>query len=351
MSQDVDVKVGEARAEAVQWVRKYGQREEDFGGAFFGGAGAPFNDNADLPARTALDLVVVVDREGLTNLGTFDYHGVLLDVAYVSWSQLGSPEQVLSSYHLAGSLRTDTVVEDPTGRLRPIQRGVSRGFSRMEWVRRRCQHARRRVEDRLRSVGSTPTLHDQVISWLLGHAISTHMLLVADLRHPTAADTYLAAREVLFDYEQADQFTEMLRLLGCIHLTRRRVQIHHRALELAFDAAVKAARSPYFIGTEISPVTRPLVVDSAADLIAQGFHREAMFSIVSALARCQAVLAADASRATRAEFVPAFEAALADLGVATADDLPPRAEEMLRFLPQLWWSTEKVLAANSAIRS
>jgi hypothetical protein len=332
-------------------VRKYGQRESDFGGAFFGAATAPLSDDARLPPRTVMDVLVVVDREGLTNLGTFDYHGVLLDVVYVAWKQLATPELVLSSYHLAGSLRTDTIIADPTGRLAPLQRKVARGFSRMEWVRRRCLHARRRVEDRMRAIDPAATLPEQVVAWLLGHAIATHMLLVADLRHPTAAVQYVAAREVLTEYDHAERYTDLLTLLGCLHLTRRRVQFHHQSLESAFDAAIKAARSPYFIGTDISPATRPLAVDATAELIDKGFHREAMFAIVATLARCQVALTADASRSTRAEYAPAFAAALADMGISSADDIQHRADDLLRFLPRLWRTTEKILSANTAIRT
>ena len=116
------MRVGEARATAVRWVRKYGQRESDFGGAFFGAVTAPLSDDARLPARTVMDVIVVVDREGLTNLGTFDYHGVLLDVVYVAWKQLATPELVLSSYHLAGSLRTEMHPDPELGFAQPIRR-------------------------------------------------------------------------------------------------------------------------------------------------------------------------------------------------------------------------------------
>jgi hypothetical protein len=59
----------------------------------------------------------------------------------------------------------------------------------------------------------------------------------------------------------------------------------------------------------------------------------------------------DAPRAARHEFLPAFESALTDLGITSAEDLQYRAEAVLRFLPALWDVTEEILTANRDIRT
>ena len=77
---------------------------------------------------------------------------------------------------------------------------------------------------------------------------------------------------------------------------------------------------------------RPVVAQGCAELVAAGAHREAMFWVVATFARCHAILAADAPE-REVVVRPAFEAALADLGVASVADRRRRADEVLAALP------------------
>ncbi len=331
-------------------MRKYGVREADFGGAFFTGSTVRLADDDELPVASDVDIAVVVDREAPMKLGKFRYHGVLLEVFYLSWSQLASAEQVLSSFHLAGGLRHDTIIADPTGRLRSLHQQVARGFSRRLWVRRRCEDAGRVAKKWLQAIDASTPFPEQVTSWLFGTAGVTLPLLVAALVNPTLRLRYVAARDVLIDYDHAELYPDVLDLLGCVHLSRTRVQHHLRALAETFDETVAVSRSPYFFSTDISPAARPVAIDGSQELIDEGLHREAMFWIVATFARCHTILIADAPRSTRGQLAPMFEAALADLGLVSTEDLQARADEVLRFQPRLWKTTEAILSANTAIR-
>jgi hypothetical protein len=348
----VPVKVGQARAAAVQWVRHHGAREADFEGAFFAGSTVDLPDTADLRPGSDVDIQVVIARpKAPGKLGKFAYHGVLLDVSYVSAGDLAFADEVLASYHLAPSLRRDGIIADPSGGLRRLHETVRRDFAKREWVRRRCEDARRRVEQRLRGIDVAKPFPEQVMAWLFGAGVTCHVLLVAALQNPTVRLRYVAAREVLAEYDHLDLYADMLDLLGSVHLTRKRVQHHIRALAETFDATVAVSRSPFFFSTDITPVARHVAVEASFDLVEAGHHREAMFWIVATFARCHTILIADAPRPMRRELAPAFEAALTDLGITSAEDILARAEDVLHFVPRLWGVTEKILLANPDIRA
>jgi hypothetical protein len=348
----VSVKVGFARDVAIRWVRRYALREDGFAGAYFSGSTNHLSDASELPETSDVDVVIVLERDSAPDkLGKFSYHGVLLDVSFLTWHELTSPDEVLSSYHLAGSFQEDSIIADPTGRLQHLHEHVARAFPTRGSVRRRCEDAQASVETALREIDEWAPFPHQVTSWLFGTGRTAHVLLVAALRNPTVRLRYVAARDVLADYGRSDFYPELLELLGCVHLSRLRVQHHLRGLAQTFDAAVAVARSRFFFSSDITPVARPIAIDGGQELIDGNLHREAMFWIIATYARCHTILAADAPRAARHEFLPAFEAALGDLGITSADDLRYRAEAVLRFLPKLWDVAEEILTANPAIRN
>jgi hypothetical protein len=329
----------------------HGRREPGFGGAFLGGPTISLSDDAVQPGTSPVQVFVVTDGSPI-QLGTFMFEDMLMEVRYLSWAQLRSAEMVLQSYQLARNLRWNTILEDPTGRLGDLQTKVARQFRRMPWVRERCENARLRAAELMRAVDPTTPLADQVATWLSGMGAVNHILLVADLRHPVVRQSYLHVREVLAEYDRAQFYADLLELLGCVHLTQRRVWYHHQALAETLDRTLAVARSPsYFFNSHVSPASRDLALDGSRELLDRGYHREAMFWIAMMFARCHQALAADAPRRARTELVPAFEAALADLGISESDGVPERTGDVLRFLPHVWSVAEVVLANNPSIRS
>ena len=72
-------------------------------------------------------------------------------------------------------------------------------------------------------------------------------------------------------------------------------------------------------------------------------------TIVATFARCQKILAADAQWDAQRAPTPAFDDLLADLGIASSDDLFARAASALRFLPTVWATAEAILSANPEV--
>ncbi|KAK1181605.1 hypothetical protein B7755_027760 [Streptomyces sp. NBS 14/10] len=344
------MKVGSARAAAARWVDRYARPEPGFRGAYFSGSTVGLPDDAELPPTSDVDVVVVTaEDDPPAKPGKLRHDGALLEISYLPWALLAPPDAVLSSYHLAGSFRTDTVIDDPTGRLRALHARVSRDFAARPWVLRRCEDARLRIERRLAAIDTSAPFHEQVLAWLFPTGVTTHVLLVAALRNPTVRLRYLAAREVLADHGRLDFYPELLGLLGCAHLPAERVRHHLRELAATFDttaATAAVARTPFFFSSDITPAARPIAIDGSQALIDRGRHHEAVFWIIATFARCHTILAADAPE-THQALTPPFRAALADLGITSTSDLLHRAEEVTRFLPRLWQTAEAITRATA----
>ncbi|MFJ6434125.1 hypothetical protein [Streptomyces sp. NPDC091416] len=344
------MRIGSARAAAARWVAAHARPGPGYRGAYFSGSTVGRPDDAELPPSSDVDVVVVTEEdEPPAKPGKLRYEGALLEITYLPWAELRDPEAVLSSYHLAGSFRRDTVIDDPTGGLRALYAHVSPRFAERDRVRSRCLDARRRVEGRLAAFDASAPFHEQVPAWMFPTGVTTHVLLVAALRNPTVRLRYQAVREVLDAYGQPELYPELLALLGCADVSERVVRHHVGELTRTFDATVPVARTPFFFSSDLTGQARPVAVDGSLELLDRGEHREAVFWIVATLARCHTVLAVD-EPALHRERLPAFEAAVAELtGITRTADLLERRAEVLAFLPRLGTAAEAVLAANPDI--
>ncbi len=234
---------GAAKAAATRWVVDEAAMTPGFAGAFLHGSIVGMADDTALSPSSDVDVMVV--RDGPlpdVKLGKFVFSGVVLDVTDLSWDELGSAEDVLGRYHLAGSFRYPSVLADPAGRLRPLNLAVAREFARRDWVRRRCADAMSRIERNLVSSATADEWHDRVTAWLFGTGVMTHVLLVAGLRNPTVRTRYAAARDLMRRYDRPGDYETLLVLQGSIGLTRAQVERHLTALAEVFDVA--ATRDP-----------------------------------------------------------------------------------------------------------
>lgn len=344
------MKVEEARKTAAKWVTQHASREAGFLGAYFSGSTVGLPGEAGLPESSDIDLIVVTQTtEPPPKLGKFRYEQALLEVTYLPWSQLASADKVLSDYHLAGSFRTDTIIADPTGRLRRLQTEVAPRFAEKPWVLLRCKHAHDRIERGLRNLDPKAPLQNQVLGWLFPTGVTTHVLLTAALRNPTIRLRYLRAREVLEAYGHREVYAELLQLLGCTQLTARRMEVHLKALERTFDTAATQAATPFPFSSDITPGARSVAIDGSRELIQRGHHQEAVFWITATFARCHQMLAADAPEEGE-RLAPDFHALLSDLGVGTPEALFQRADNVLRYLPRLMTVARSIVEANPDIQ-
>ncbi|MFC4103449.1 hypothetical protein [Paenibacillus xanthanilyticus] len=345
------MKIGQARAAAEEWVHLHASKTAGFAGAYYSGSTVGRPDDEELPSASDVDIVIVIEAEQPPmKPGKFRYRETLLEATYLAASQLASADQVLASYHLAGSFRTDAIIADPTGRLGVLQTEVARRFHDYGTVRMRCQEAHDRVHNGLRAIDADAPLHDLATSWLFPTGIMAHIPLVAALRNPTVRLRYAAAREALADYGCEAMYDKLLTQLGCAGWSPDQTMRHLRQLEQTFDAAAEAAKTPFFFSSDIAEAAKPIVIDGSIALIRAGMHREAVFWIAATFARCHKIMAADAERELQETHLPAFRSLLADLGLHDKSDFLTRAEQSLRTLPELWEAVETMLLTNPEIR-
>jgi hypothetical protein len=326
-----------ARDIAAEWVAAQHGR---FLGAYLTGSVARLPPDAPLPRTSDVDLfVVTAGTDAPPKVGKFRFQGVLLEVSGVAEADLASADDVLSSYHLAGAFRTDTILDDPTGLLRRLQVTVGAAFADPVWVRRRMADVRHRIESGLASADPDAPFAVQVQGWLFPTGVTCHLPLVATLRNPTIRLRYPAVRAALGAHR--DVYEELLELLGADGLTASTVRGHLDALAATFDATVPVARTKFPFSSDISAVARPIAIDGSRDLIDAGDHREAMFWIVATLARCHQILAAD-DPALHRRLLPHLRAAAGDLGITDSADIRRRGEAVLALLPRLWDLSERL---------
>jgi hypothetical protein len=340
----------QAKEIARQWVLEEGIHIPGFRGAFYHGSANYLPDDAVPAPSSDLDIMVVLaDPSPPNKLGKFIYQDIMLEVSYLPADRLQSPEAVLTWYHMAGSFRSPSIISDPSGQLTQIHTVVSREFAKRHWVTRRCEGARDNALGFIQSVDPAKPFHAQVISWLFGAGVTTHVLLVAGLKNPTVRRRYAAARELLAEYGHLDFYGTLLELLGCAQMSRVRVEHHLAALTEVFDAAKAVIKTPFPFASDITDIARPIAIDGSRDLVERGLHREAVFWIVATYARCQNVLFHDAPVETQDRFTPGFRHLVADLGITSYADLPERCEQVRQHLPHVWEVAEAIMAANPEI--
>ncbi|MEV0389119.1 hypothetical protein [Nonomuraea sp. NPDC050643] len=322
------MRIEQARQLARKWVLEEGAALPGFDGAFLTGSALWADPGDELPPTSDVDVTLIAGPAA--HLGKFLYEGTLLEVSAISG--LGSPHEVLSDYHLAGSLHLPGVLADPSGRLGELQRVVARDFAERPWILARCTNAMDRVRGWINGMDESAPLPDQVNSWLFGTGVTAHVLLVAALRNPTVRRRYADVRELLAEHGRLDHYENLLDLLGCRHLDAARVEWHLAALERVFDAAAPVRAPSYRFASDITEVARPVAIDGTRELVRQGLHREAVFWLVATYARALAKRAA----AGESGYEDGLLELLADLGAETFADRRHRGDLVLTALPGLW---------------
>jgi hypothetical protein len=300
-------------------------------------------------------IIVLEDPTPPEKPGKLLYRGVIIDASYLSAEEIRSADQVLGLPHLAGSLRVDSILADPTGQLRPVQAGVASGYAKREWVTRRCEYAMDKVRRNLQGLeeASQPEaaqpLPDQVMAWLFGTGVTTHVLLAAGLKNLTVRKRYLSVRELLAEVGREAFYEALLELLGCAWMGRAEVERHMNGLEAVFDAARAVIRSAFPFASDISELARPVAIGGSREMIERGDHREAVFWMAVTYSRCQKVLTQDGPAGMFEQYDPGYRALLGDLGIHSSADLRERSRQVLESLPAIWEVAEAIMGRSLEI--
>lgn len=340
--------VREAKDIARRWVAQHAAALPGFVGAYHSGSINWLPDDAEFPRTSDVDLAAVFDGEPPASPGKFLHDDALLEVGFRPMSQFTSAEEILANHQRAG-FAIATIIADPSRRLTQLQVAVARGYAKRRWVRTRCESARDHSLRYVRGLSESLPFPDQVTCWLFGAGITTHVLLVAGLRNPTVRLRYIAARELLAQYDRLDFYEPLLDLLVCARMSRPQAERHLAALTSAFEAAKHGVKTPFFFAGDISDHGRRVAIDGSRELIERGDHREAVFWLVATYGRCQRILLDGPARDGYEEHLPGFLDLIGDLGMHSFNDLRHGVERVEAFLPDVWDVAEEIMSANPAI--
>jgi hypothetical protein len=340
------VRVDEAKAIARAWVHREAAGLPGFQGAYFAGSVNWLPDDADLPAASDLDVMVVRDGDGeVGGRRKLGHAGVLLEVSTIPLDRVRSPEQVLGDFALAGGFRVPSVIADPTGHLTALQAEVSRHFADADWVRRRYEHARNRSLRFLDGINAAMPLHYHIIGWSFGTSVTTLIPLVAALLNPTVRRRYVAVRSLLAEHGRLDLSERLLACLGADKISPARVSHHLAALADLYDATVPVMATDFPFSADISPSSRHVAIDGSREMIEQGLHREAVFWLLVTSGRCLEVFTSDAP-----DLIPRYEpqvrALLADLGIRSFADIEASREMTRDLLPEIVAFAEALISGR-----
>lgn len=338
------MKVRDARVMAKEWIGQEAVKWAGFQGAVFHGSINWLSEDADIPASSDVDILVVLDNHPPQTSGKNPppslqgkslYRNLLLEVSWIAAGEVQTPEQLLVRYPLAASFKSENILSDPTGRLTTIGRAITAKYTDPYWIEQRCRDASANVQRFMDQLDKAQPLHDQVTSWLFAKGALTHILLTAGLKNPTVRKRYVNTRQLLATYNALDLYERLLALSGFSQLSVQDVERHLTALTDVYDTAATFIRTPYRFAADISQAARPVVIDGSRELIDAGFHREAMFWIVATFCRCRHVLQQDASLEVRNLYEEAFTQLLVELNILTFTDRQLGNQQVRAILPEI----------------
>lgn len=339
----------QAKRVAEDWVHKEGSRNAGLRGAYIVGSVTTLPDWKAVPETSDVDVMVAVDNAPAQKMGKFVYQDVLLEVSFVRWEEMQSPECILGDSQLAGGFQSAHILADPTGHLARLQDEVASQYANRGWVRERCLHARNKVLGCFRSLEEPAPFHDHVSAWLFGTSLTTLIPTVAALREPTVRRRYFEVRELLAEHGRLAFYEELLQLLGCAGWSRSQAEEHLAAVEAAFDQAKRLPKGDFRFAADISDAGRPVAIDGSRALIEQGWHREAVYWLLATYSRCQWIFHFNASTGLEEKFAPGYVSLLADLGIHSYADLRSGSSQVQRFLPRIDGVAEEIMAATPEI--
>ncbi len=346
---EVVVNAREARKAALAWVDETARTMPGYRASFLAGSITSLPDSAIVPPWMDTDIMVVVDGDAPAKAGKFRSSGALLEGTFLSHASLADPEVVLGSYHTANALATGAIIGDPTGWLVAVQATVRREFPRRHRVEIRCAHARARVEAGFAALAETGSLAERAQAWVFPTGVLTHILLVAGLRNPTVRRRYETVHELLGEHRRLDLHERLLEVLGCQAMDRVTVERHLETVTRLFDAAAPVQADSYRFSSDISEIARPISIDGSRDMIARGFHREAVFWLVVTGSRALQKLQRGPEPCLATPFEGGFADLLADLGIRSFDDLLGRRDRALDLLPDVWDAALGIIDATPEI--
>jgi hypothetical protein len=356
--------VRQAKDTARAWVEANAPDWPGLRAAHLVGGITALPDAAPFPATKDVDLHLIVDEAsaGLEvdgpgpNILEVSYGGLAIEAGVKSITDYATPEAVLANPEIAYHLTVDSILFDPTGWLAALREPVRRDYPRRYWVLARLAHERRGFAgafDFLASVRATWGASGEVN--ILGYTTTflAAALAMARLCPPRlGVGALIHLREHLAAVDQLDLHEEILAVLGVAEFSPARAAQVLAEGAAAFDLALTLRHRPHpFLPGEhkLHPHLRPYVVDGSREMIAAGYHREALPWIAAlSLATTDLILYAGTAE-VRPTFAARRAALLRELGFDDERARAAKRGQMTRLGERVFALAEEIVAAHPAI--
>ena len=277
--------------------------------------------------------------------------GIPIEAGLKSVVEYEAAATVLANPEIAYHLTRDSILVDPSGLLRALQPAVRREYARREWVRARIEHERRGLEA---AVGMRPMAAAMYCAsgetMLLKYCANylTGALSVATLAPPRiGARSLVRLGESLAALGRPDLSEAVLAVLGVRDVQPERVQELLEEGARLFDLALSVKRTPHGFDHKMHAHLRPYFVDASAQMIADGFHREALGWIVPYALPSTDIILADGPDNEFARTVTRQERFLRELGMTSVADRDKRYAAAERVFAEVIAVAEEVVAARA----
>jgi len=340
--------VREVKHIARQWIAQEAQKLPGMLGAFYHGSINWSPDESAFSSTSDVDLVVITEPGNLKP-GKLVFNNLILDISYMPEAAFRDPQDVLTTYYLAGSFAKSPLFEAKSNQLSAVHTEVVNQYAHRSWVIKRCENACQNCMRYFQRFDQASSLDEKVSTWLFARGVMAHVLLTAGLKNPTVRRRYVDVKALLRHYGALDYHEQLLHLSGFDVITPGQAKGHLLALGEIFDNARSARKSSYRFSSDISDAGRVLAVDGSAELIEAGYHREAMFWIVATFARCMHILTRYGNPPVGKTATERFDDLLADLGLESEAAFDRSNEMALDFLPSLREQSFRLMRLNPEI--
>jgi hypothetical protein len=339
------MKVGEAKQIAKDWVAERAREMPLFAGAFFQGSITRMGDEEEMPPRSDVDVIVMVNRpewNWLVEAGgelDSDAHlrgGVIIEPLYFAADILRDLERVATSVQLAPTFLAQNIILDPTGILSELQPLVRGSYRKEHRVRQRCQNVEDMTLGWLQSAGPRDAkppgwateLIFRVCCLYAASYLSSQALCVADLGGITGCKAFMRSREASLKHGLPHLHEKALEIMGCAEITSAQARAHLRELERAYGLACRVVHTPVWGRFYFKEFTRAIAVDAAAEMIVNGSPREGMPFALFLRCIAQNIIENDASLIEKKDLWKGFESLLSAFGLSSPADIETKVERL-----------------------
>jgi len=342
------MQVQEVREIARAWVQEQFAERPEFVGAHLMGALNEMPPNAEFPSFSDVDMNIVVEGEGQRWPGESFHRGLMLEYGVKSVDEYRDPEAVIVNPGLGPNLLGNSILLDPQQILTEAHTFVASEFGQQRWVRARCENEKRdRIEPYFAAIGAAEANPLERLTALVFATLHVAgYVALAHLKRPTHRRALEIAQNIFQSRQALNLYPALLNMFGCTAWDPAQVEACLEDATAAFDRAITIFKTPHRIDFKLRSHLRPYYMEATQDMIARGFHCEAVPWIITFYGISAMTIGLDGTDEDKERFIThGLLTTLGDLGLSTAQDWEARADQSRQTAATLYEFCEAALAS------